>query len=60
MDGTISTALKEHLKKKLDEFKLEANWQWEISSNAEKTRKRNLIMKSDIMPNDKDIHGKKY
>lgn len=37
-----SSAYKDAYKKLLDDFKqlLEINWQWEISSNAEKTRKR--------------------
>ncbi|KAL4713382.1 hypothetical protein ACJJTC_016850 [Scirpophaga incertulas] len=57
MDQYKSTALKDHIKNKLTEFKLllEANWQWEVSSNAEKTRKRNLMTKAQVMPLEKDI-----
>ncbi|XP_028037005.1 uncharacterized protein LOC114248078 [Bombyx mandarina] len=57
MDPHKSTAYKDFIKNKLSEFKvlLESNWQWEISSNAEKTRKRKLMTKSQVMPLEKDI-----
>lgn len=50
--STESTAYKEAYQKKLDNFKhlIEINWDWEISSNAEKSRKR-----KNIIPLEEDI-----
>ncbi|KAG6455752.1 hypothetical protein O3G_MSEX009375 [Manduca sexta] len=55
--STESAAYKESYKKKLDDFKrlIEINWQWEISSNAEKSRKRANMMKENVIPLDDDI-----
>lgn len=52
-----STAYKDAYKKKMGDFKqlLEMNWQWEISSNAEKTRKRLNMIKENVLPLDEDI-----
>lgn len=57
MDQHKSTALKEHFKNKLTEFKLllEANWKRDFFSNSEKTRKRNLLRKEQVMPLEKDV-----
>lgn len=57
LDKSSSTAEKDHKKKRLDDFKLllEANWQWEISSNAEKARKKKNMTKETILPLDEDI-----
>ncbi|CAG4938132.1 unnamed protein product [Parnassius apollo] len=55
--STESTAYKDLYKKKLDDFKrlVEINWEWEISSNAEKTRKRKNMTKENIIPLEEDI-----
>lgn len=55
--GNDSAAYKEAYKKKLDDFKslIEINWEWEISSNAEKSRKRKHLTKETVMSLDSDI-----
>lgn len=55
--STESTAYKDVYKKELDDFKrlVEINWEWEISSNAEKTRKRKNMTKENIIPLEEDI-----
>ncbi|CAH2979423.1 unnamed protein product [Chilo suppressalis] len=52
-----STAFKELYKKKLDDFKqlVTINWQWEVSSNAEKTKKRRHMIKENVLPLEDDI-----
>ncbi|KAG6461028.1 hypothetical protein O3G_MSEX012370 [Manduca sexta] len=57
LDKSSTTAEKDNKKKRLDDFKLllEANWQWEISSNAEKARKKKSMTKDTILPLEEDI-----